>query len=163
MGYRARPRLSGGAYQPALKKVDSFLEIPLRKAREERERRAEALLTLDDAVKKINTSLDVSVRASISNNHLVLTDISGQTSYTVSTGHCYRFTLTGTDNVGNVATLVRTVMVDTSAPSAPSTLTFGSLSNAIASGRRSSSCSSMRRRSTSSSRSIERCRPTSLN
>ena len=37
-------------------------------------------VTLDDVVKKINTALDVSVRASIDKDHLVLTDTSGQTS-----------------------------------------------------------------------------------
>lgn len=34
-------------------------------------------VTLDDVVNKINTSLDISVQASIQNNHLVLTDSSG--------------------------------------------------------------------------------------
>jgi ParB family chromosome partitioning protein len=48
--YAARPRISGGAYQAALKRVDGFLEQPLRKAREERQRRVELLLKLDDAV-----------------------------------------------------------------------------------------------------------------
>lgn len=49
-GYLKRPRLSGGAYQPALKKVDAFLKKPLATAREERERRADLVLKLDDAV-----------------------------------------------------------------------------------------------------------------
>jgi len=49
-GYEARPRLSGGAYHPVLKKVDAFLDKPLSKALAERERRAKALLELDDAV-----------------------------------------------------------------------------------------------------------------
>jgi ParB family chromosome partitioning protein len=49
-GYEARPRLSGGAYHPALKKVDGFLERPLSAALAERERRAKLLLELDDAV-----------------------------------------------------------------------------------------------------------------
>lgn len=48
--YRQRGRLSGGAYQPALKKVDEFLSKPLRDAHAERERRAGVLLELDDAV-----------------------------------------------------------------------------------------------------------------
>jgi ParB family chromosome partitioning protein len=48
--YEARPRLSGGAYHPALKKVDGFLEERLSKAVVERERRAKLLLELDDAV-----------------------------------------------------------------------------------------------------------------
>jgi ParB family chromosome partitioning protein len=49
-GYEARPRLSGGAYHPVLKKVDGFLDRPLSKALAERERRARQLLELDDAV-----------------------------------------------------------------------------------------------------------------
>ena len=36
-------------------------------------------VTLDDIVNKINTSLDISVQASVQNNHLVLTDSSGGT------------------------------------------------------------------------------------
>ncbi len=36
-------------------------------------------VTLEDVLKKINTSVDVSVKASISNNAIVLTDTSGQT------------------------------------------------------------------------------------
>src|SRR6185437_13355742 len=40
---------------------------------------------------------------------------------------CYRFTLTGTDNVGNVATTTFDVKVDTTAPSRPG-ITFGNLS-----------------------------------
>src|SRR5690348_11017437 len=37
-------------------------------------------VTLDDVVKKINTALDVNVHASISNDHRVLTDATGQTT-----------------------------------------------------------------------------------
>ena len=37
-------------------------------------------VTLDDVVNDINTSTDISVRASIQNNHLVLTDTSGKTT-----------------------------------------------------------------------------------
>jgi ParB family chromosome partitioning protein len=48
--YEARPRLSGGAYHPVLKKVDGFLDQPLAKAAAERERRAKLLLELDDAI-----------------------------------------------------------------------------------------------------------------
>jgi ParB family chromosome partitioning protein len=48
--YEGRPRLSGGAYHAALKKVDGFLDKPLSKAVAERERRARLLLELDDAV-----------------------------------------------------------------------------------------------------------------
>ena len=48
--YRERGRLSGGAYQSALKKVDGFLEQPLAKAQGERQRRAARVLELDEAV-----------------------------------------------------------------------------------------------------------------
>jgi ParB family chromosome partitioning protein len=48
--YEQRARLSGGAYHPVLKKVDAFLEERLSKALPERERRARAVLELDDAV-----------------------------------------------------------------------------------------------------------------
>lgn len=48
--YEKRGRLSGGAYHPVLKRVDGFLEQRLSKAMAERERRADALLALDDAV-----------------------------------------------------------------------------------------------------------------
>ena len=48
--YEERPRLSGGAYHPALRKVDAFLPGTLRDALAERARRARSLLELDDAV-----------------------------------------------------------------------------------------------------------------
>ncbi len=48
--YAERGRLSGGAYQPFLKKVDFFLKAPLAQAMRERERRAQVLLAFDDAV-----------------------------------------------------------------------------------------------------------------
>jgi ParB family chromosome partitioning protein len=48
--YQARPRISGGAYQPALKKVDGFLKKPLAASRAERERRSKLVLELDDVV-----------------------------------------------------------------------------------------------------------------
>jgi ParB family chromosome partitioning protein len=48
--YEERGRLSGGAYAPALKKVDAFLDLPLAKALVERERRAKIILEFDDAV-----------------------------------------------------------------------------------------------------------------
>ncbi len=41
---------------------------------------ASSAVTLDDIVQQINTSLDISVKATVSNNHLVLTDTSGQTA-----------------------------------------------------------------------------------
>jgi len=48
--YRERPRLSGGAYQSPLKKVEAFLDLPLPRAAEERTRRAQKLLAFDEAV-----------------------------------------------------------------------------------------------------------------
>ncbi|NUP10513.1 MAG: ParB N-terminal domain-containing protein [Polyangiaceae bacterium] len=48
--YEKRPRLSGGAYGPVLKKVDHWIEKPLASAAEERERRSALVLELDDAV-----------------------------------------------------------------------------------------------------------------
>jgi len=48
--YDERPRLSGGAYQPILRRVDDFLDEPIGKALKERERRAKKILKLDDAV-----------------------------------------------------------------------------------------------------------------
>jgi ParB family chromosome partitioning protein len=48
--YAERGRLSGGAYQPALKKVDGFFDKPLSEAQKEREKRSQAVLELDDAV-----------------------------------------------------------------------------------------------------------------
>jgi ParB family chromosome partitioning protein len=48
--YEKRPRLSGGAYAPVLKKVDGWIEQPLAEAAKERERRAALVLELDDAV-----------------------------------------------------------------------------------------------------------------
>jgi ParB family transcriptional regulator, chromosome partitioning protein len=48
--YEERPRLSGGAYQSILRRVDEFLDEPIAKAVKERERRARKILKLDDAV-----------------------------------------------------------------------------------------------------------------
>lgn len=48
--YMERPRFSGGAYNSPLRKVDSWVDAPLKDARKERERRAAVLLSLDDAV-----------------------------------------------------------------------------------------------------------------
>jgi ParB family chromosome partitioning protein len=48
--YEERPRLSGGAYQSILRRVDEFLDHPIGKAIKERERRAKKILKLDDAV-----------------------------------------------------------------------------------------------------------------
>jgi ParB family chromosome partitioning protein len=48
--YAERGRLAGGAYHPALRKVDGWLPGTLASSLEERERRAQAVLALDDAV-----------------------------------------------------------------------------------------------------------------
>jgi ParB family transcriptional regulator, chromosome partitioning protein len=48
--YEERPRLSGGAYQPILRRVDAFLDDPIGRAIKERERRGRKILKLDDAV-----------------------------------------------------------------------------------------------------------------
>ena len=48
--YEERPRLSGGAYAPILRKVDALLDEKLSKALAERERRAKVVLAFDDAV-----------------------------------------------------------------------------------------------------------------
>ena len=48
--YEERPRLSGGAYQSILRRVDEFLDVPIAKAIKERERRGRKILKLDDAV-----------------------------------------------------------------------------------------------------------------
>jgi ParB family chromosome partitioning protein len=48
--YEERPRFSGGAYHPVLKRVEQFLNLPLAQAAEIRRGRARALLALDDLV-----------------------------------------------------------------------------------------------------------------
>ncbi len=48
--YESRPRISGGAYQSILRRVDAFLDEPIGKAVKERERRGAKILKLDDAV-----------------------------------------------------------------------------------------------------------------
>ena len=48
--YEERPRFSGGAYSPVLKRVDQFLKGHLRAALETRHQRAKAVLALDDLV-----------------------------------------------------------------------------------------------------------------
>jgi ParB family chromosome partitioning protein len=51
--YEERPRLSGGAYQSILRRVDEFLDVPIAKAVTERERRGRKILKLDDAVSAV--------------------------------------------------------------------------------------------------------------
>jgi ParB family chromosome partitioning protein len=48
--YEERPRLSGGAYQSILRRVDEFLDRPMKQALRERERRGRKILKLDEAV-----------------------------------------------------------------------------------------------------------------
>jgi ParB family chromosome partitioning protein len=48
--YEERPRFSGGAYNPVLKRVDQFLKQPLKAALKVRAARAKALMALDDLV-----------------------------------------------------------------------------------------------------------------
>jgi ParB family chromosome partitioning protein len=50
--YEDRPRFSGGAYHPVLRKVDNFIKRPLKTALETRAARARALIELDDMVVK---------------------------------------------------------------------------------------------------------------
>ena len=51
--YEQRPRLSGGAYHSLLRRIEDFLDEPLRRALPERERRAGQLLAIDDDVSAI--------------------------------------------------------------------------------------------------------------
>ena len=48
--YEKKARLSGGAYHPILRKVDAIVDRQLSAAPEERERRADVLLSFDEAV-----------------------------------------------------------------------------------------------------------------
>jgi ParB family chromosome partitioning protein len=50
LAYEERPRFSGGAYHPILKRVEQFLKKPLEEALEVRHQRAKTLLDLDDIV-----------------------------------------------------------------------------------------------------------------
>ncbi|WP_455245623.1 hypothetical protein [Petrachloros mirabilis] len=50
--YEERPRFSGGAYHPVLKRVDEFLKKPMRSAIDVRRERARVVLTLDDTIVK---------------------------------------------------------------------------------------------------------------
>jgi ParB family transcriptional regulator, chromosome partitioning protein len=51
--YEKRPRFGGGAYQPLLKRIDDFLDVPLSKAIKTREARSAKLLQIDDRVGQI--------------------------------------------------------------------------------------------------------------
>jgi ParB family chromosome partitioning protein len=48
--YEKRPRLSGGSYQSVLRRIEDFFDEPVSRALEERERRAEKVLAIDDEV-----------------------------------------------------------------------------------------------------------------
>lgn len=50
--YEERPRFSGGAYHPVLKRVDEFLQKPLHAALSLRQQRAKTVLALDDLIVK---------------------------------------------------------------------------------------------------------------
>ncbi|MEW6543916.1 MAG: ParB N-terminal domain-containing protein [Nitrospirota bacterium] len=50
--YEERPRFSGGAYHPVLKRVDEFLKKPMRAALDLRRARARTVMELDDLVIK---------------------------------------------------------------------------------------------------------------
>jgi len=50
--YEERPRFSGGAYHPVLKRVEEFLKQPLQAALDIRQQRARILLALDDLIVK---------------------------------------------------------------------------------------------------------------
>ncbi len=51
--YEQRPRLSGGAYNSVLRRIDDFLDEPLPRALKERTRRAGLVLAIDDHVNAI--------------------------------------------------------------------------------------------------------------
>jgi ParB family transcriptional regulator, chromosome partitioning protein len=55
--YEARPRFSGGAYHPVLRRADHFLKGPLKAALKIRAARAKALMELDDLVVEIVEAL----------------------------------------------------------------------------------------------------------
>jgi len=54
--YEQRPRLSGGAYNPVLRRIDDFLDEKLARALKERTRRAGLILAIDD---RVNTIVDM--------------------------------------------------------------------------------------------------------
>jgi ParB family chromosome partitioning protein len=55
--YEQHLKFSGSAYVPVLKKVDNFLDMPLPKALEERQKRADLLKEVDDLIEPIVQSL----------------------------------------------------------------------------------------------------------
>ncbi len=55
--YEQRPRLSGGAYSPVLRRIEDFLDVRLPQALKERSRRAGLILKIDDGVSEIVNQL----------------------------------------------------------------------------------------------------------
>jgi ParB family chromosome partitioning protein len=55
--YEERGRLSGGAYQPLLRRIDDFLDESISRALKERERRGKKIIKIDDAVNEIVAKL----------------------------------------------------------------------------------------------------------
>ncbi len=51
--YEKRPRYSAGAYSPVVRRLESFLDLPVERGLAERERRADLLLAWDDDVVKV--------------------------------------------------------------------------------------------------------------
>jgi PKD repeat protein len=72
------------------------------------------------------TIASATLKANVCGTFGAATTISGAPAQSEPTG-CYRYTLSGVDNVGNKAAVSTTVMVDTSTPTTPS-LTFSGLS-----------------------------------
>ena len=57
LAYEAQPRFAGGAYAPALRASDAFLDEPLGRALARREKRAERLLAIDARVSELIAGL----------------------------------------------------------------------------------------------------------
>ncbi len=55
--YEKRPRYSAGAYAPVVRRLESFLDLPMEKGLAEREKRADQLLAWDDEVASVVASL----------------------------------------------------------------------------------------------------------
>ena len=55
--YEKRPRYSAGAYSGAVRRLDTFLDLPMEKALAEREKRADLLLAWDDDVAAVVAAL----------------------------------------------------------------------------------------------------------
>jgi ParB family chromosome partitioning protein len=53
LAYEERPRFAGGAYAPALRASDEFLDVPLKKSLAVRAERAKTLLEIDERVGEI--------------------------------------------------------------------------------------------------------------